>query len=192
MKNTHCKVENCTSKGMINKNNTEIFPKGFCSKHYLKFRKYGNPLLIKHVIGEDRMKHPLYNTYCSMIGRCRNPNNPKYKNYGQRGIKVHENWLGSTGFNNFCQDMGNKPKDKTLDRIDVNGDYSKENCKWSTFHEQACNKRNNNSIVGVYFYSKLNKYKAAISVNKKQIHLGLFNSLKEAVKARKEAENKYL
>lgn len=192
MKNNKCKIDNCSGKGMFNYNNTEVFPKGFCSKHYLKLRKYGNPLYVKNVTGENRMKHPLYNTYCSMIGRCQNVKNPKYKNYGERGIKVCEEWLGPTGFNNFCSNMGNRPKNTTLDRLDNNKNYCKENCRWASTYEQASNKRNNNRNVGVYLIKKTNKYKACININKKQIHLGVFFSEEEAVKARTIAELAYL
>ena len=73
-----------------------------------------------------------------MHSRCNNPNNAGFKDYGGRGIKVCDSWYE---FNNFLWDMGERPVGKTLDRIDVNGNYEKSNCKWSTPLEQTLNRR---------------------------------------------------
>jgi len=183
-----CSIEGCNSKGSFNYNGKEVFPKGYCFKHYQKYRKYGDPLHVINVKGENRMKHPLYNTYCGMIGRCFNSNNPKYKNYGGRGIIVSPEWMGPKGFNTFCEDMGEKPEGKTLDRIDNNSNYSKENCKWSTAFEQGQNKRNNLKVIGVYLDKRSNKYKVSVFINRKQVHIGMFSNYEDAVLARKEAE----
>lgn len=83
-------------------------------------------------------KTKIYGVWTAMISRCRNKNNKAYKNYGGRGISVCDEWLL---FENFYRDMGESPENKTLDRIDNNKNYSKENCKWSTISEQAKNKR---------------------------------------------------
>lgn len=81
---------------------------------------------------------PEWYSWVSMKQRCDNPKNIKFKHYGGRGIKYCESW---NKFENFYKDMGNRPLKTTLDRIDVNGNYSKENCKWSTYAEQNSNKR---------------------------------------------------
>ena len=79
---------------------------------------------------------PIYAAWVSMIQRCTNLNNKDYKHYGGRGIKVCKTWMK---FEMFFQDMGEKPKELSLDRVDNNGDYCKENCKWSTRKEQQRN-----------------------------------------------------
>lgn len=81
-----------------------------------------------------------YNSWKQMRVRCSNPNDEFWMDYGGRGIKICDRWMES--FSNFLEDMGEKPsKIHSLDRIDVNGNYEKSNCKWSTPVEQANNKR---------------------------------------------------
>ena len=72
-----------------------------------------------------------------------------YERYGGRGISVCERWKQS--FSNFIEDMGERPDGNTLDRVDPNGNYSKENCRWATWKEQNNNRRNTNIIdIGGY------------------------------------------
>ena len=80
-----------------------------------------------------------YETWHCMKQRCQNPNNDRYKDYGGRGIKVCSRWQN---FRNFFEDMGKKPgSEYSIDRINNNGNYEPNNCKWSTSKEQANNSR---------------------------------------------------
>jgi hypothetical protein len=82
-----------------------------------------------------------YKTYKRIITRCYNTKNKRYHDYGGRGITVCDRWLES--FENFYEDMGDRPsKDHSIDRINNNKGYSKDNCRWVTNKIQSRNKRN--------------------------------------------------
>lgn len=81
----------------------------------------------------------MYNSWRGMRERCSNPKNKKFKDYGGRGIKYDPFW---DDFENFYKDMiDGYSEELTLDRIDVNGNYCKENCRWVTWSIQQQNKR---------------------------------------------------
>ena len=89
--------------------------------------------------------HPLYQIWQGMKARCLNPNNPHYANYGGRGIKICDEWINN--FNQFVADMKDRPCGYSIDRIDNNGDYTPNNCKWSTKKEQQRNRRITKKII---------------------------------------------
>lgn len=97
---------------------------------------------ITHGLG----KPPTYSHWYNMKTRCFNQNNPKYKNYGARGITVCKEWISFVNFHNWAISNGFR-KDLTLERIDVNSNYCPENCTWIPMEQQAKNKRTNRMIT---------------------------------------------
>lgn len=85
-----------------------------------------------------------YNSWRSMIARCTSPKYWAYHRYGGRGVKVCERWSGKNGFINFLEDMGKKPEPKfSLDRVDGDGNYTPENCRWANDRVQKNNTSRN-------------------------------------------------
>lgn len=91
----------------------------------------------------DSQHYATYSSWQHMKARCLNTKNKYYKNYGERGITICDRWMK---FENFLEDMGDRSKELSLDRIDNNKGYFPENCKWSTRIEQMNNTRRSKNI----------------------------------------------
>lgn len=135
-----------------------------------------------------------YNIWKTMLQRCSNPKNRGYYKYGGRGISVCSEW---EHFENFIRDMGQRPSEKhTIERVDVNGNYCKENCIWTDNLSLQCfnqrrRKDNSSGRTGVNWCTQTKKWKVRISKDNAEFVLGHFIDFKEAVRVREEAELKY-
>lgn len=103
-----------------------------------------SPVKAPHGHARKGKRTPTFYSWAAMRERCTNKNHQRYPYYGGRGIRVCERWLHS--FTNFLADMGERPPGTTLDRIDSDGDYCKENCRWRTRVGQCRNKRSNITV----------------------------------------------
>lgn len=140
-------------------------------------------------------KHILHSKWSGMKDRCFNEKLEwAYSFYGARGITVCEEWLGVNGFINFYNwAINNGYEDGlTLDRIDVNGNYCPENCRWANYKEQVLNRRmnknNTSGYVGVKFHKGRQKWTSDVGINYKKKCLGYYETKREALEAR----NKYI
>ncbi len=134
-----------------------------------------------------------YRSWNMMKNRCLCENHDSYPDYGGRGITICERWKNS--FVNFLQDMGPRPQGSSLDRIDVNGNYEPGNCRWATPQQQGRNTRihctNTSGVKGLSWSKERNKWEVKIYLNNKTIHLGRFANKDDAIRARKEGEEKH-
>ncbi len=134
-------------------------------------------------------KHPIYTTWVKMRQRCNNPKHIAYSRYGGRGIKVCARW---DNFALFLEDMGERPKGLTLDRKNNDGDYTPDNCRWATNHQQAANRKNNNKVVGVCWSKSRNRWMASLTVDGKLVLNKGFSIEYHAINARRQAEKQFI
>lgn len=127
-----CSVTSCES--------TYRIKRGLCNAHYQRLARHGTTdnWNFKRRLVHGMTNSPTYRVWRNMHSRCENPNTPYYGEYGGRGIKVCERWFK---FQNFLDDMGEKPEGESIDRVDNDKGYNPTNCKWSTPKEQAVNRR---------------------------------------------------
>jgi hypothetical protein len=151
---------------------------------------YNREVVISKQTTHGMTKTRPHNIWTSMKYRCKDTDQP---NYGSRGITYCTEW---EEFEVFWRDMEDGYEDGLeLDRIDVNGDYCKENCRWVDKNTQQYNRRksplNTSGRTGVSYYSSRCQWEAYITVKGDFIKLGYFNDFDSAVEARIAAEIKY-
>jgi hypothetical protein len=111
-----------------------------------RLRSFVHGGAVRRVDGRGQTR--VYGIWRNMLTRCYNKNIPEYARYGGRGVTVCERWQAPHGFVNFLEDMDYPPSSKhTLDRIETNGHYTPENCRWATMTQQNRNRRNNRLIT---------------------------------------------
>jgi hypothetical protein len=132
-----------------------------------------------------RFSLPEYPVWAAMVQRCTNPNDKSWERYGGRGIQVCSAWMK---FDQFFAAMGQRPTAKhSLDRINNNGPYSPDNCRWATAEVQGSNKRvyrtSTTGVAGVNRRSN-GTYRVLICIGGKQQTVGHYRDLSAAIDAR--------
>lgn len=130
----NCKIEGCLR-------NCKYKKYQYCNLHYQRWRRFGDPGTdLKSQIRDGHINDYAYKSWASMKTRCLNDKNDAYSDYGGRGITICNEWLD---FHNFLNDMGARPKNTTLERLNNDGNYEPGNCVWATRLQQNNNRRNN-------------------------------------------------
>ena len=127
-------------------------------------------------------KSRIYAVWNSMLQRCNNPKNSDYKYYGDKGIKVCDRWKS---FENFIKDMKNPNEKVQIDRINNNGNYCPENCRWATLKEQANNKSSNKLFSFNNETKTLAQQSELLNIDYKLLHNRIYDlkwSFEDAVK----------
>lgn len=110
---------------------------------------------------------PQYRVWKAMRERCSNPNYRYYDRYGGRGIKVCERW---NNYTLFLEDMGIRPLNGTIERVDNDGDYELSNCRWASRAEQSQNKSNNFQIEYKGRVQNLSEWAVELNMSVSTLH----------------------
>lgn len=143
-----------------------------------------------HFVKHGKSNTAIYKVWENMKQRCLNVSHKDYHHYGGRGINICDSWLD---FENFYADMGDKPKDLSLDRINNDLGYSPENCRWADYRTQLTNQRlRKDNKTGYKKIGKYNgKYEVRIRHGSKVEFAGRFTNIQDAV-AKRDEVNKIL
>lgn len=187
MNRTVCSVNGCEREAVC---------KGFCMRCYCRAKNHPKTSRNRKSLLADYAKE--WQVLNAMRQRCYNPNSASYKNYGSKGIKVCDRWMGKNGLKNFIEDMGRRPEGTTskghpiytIDRLDPEKDYCKENCRWATWWEQNKHTSRSTENTGVYRVGKTS-WRAELTVNG-NTYRKQFKSKNDAINYREELEQKYL
>lgn len=172
----------CTEQGCSKKH----LARGYCVAHYTLHRRHGD--IETNGLTNSSKTHgmwgtPTYHCWNSMLQRCSNKKDTAYHHYGGRGIKVCDRWQNS--FENFYEDMGQRPEGLTIDRINNEGNYEPSNCRWASMQVQGLNQRrfktNTSGFTGVYKSGK--KWLASITIDDKLVRLGIWDTPEKANRA---------
>ncbi len=172
-----CKLDGClkeAKKGTV------------CSMHRARKERHGN---YSYTSFDGRSKHPMYRRWNAMVERCTKEYSSAWKNYGGRGIRVCDRWLGRKGFDNFIEDVGMPPsKEYTLDRIDNDKGYSPDNVRWALKDIQAHNQRARSVSGHMGVYRFRGKWRCSVSRGNNNLYGGTFTSKKQAILKYKKLE----
>lgn len=135
---------------------------------------------IRHGHTEGGVRTREYNSWAGMLSRCYDPNSKIFHRYGGRGVRVCGDWLR---FENFVRDMGKRPPKMSLDRIDVNGDYTPENCRWASHTEQQNNRRDNIFLEAFGKKLTLAQWEREVGINHQTLYLRVVKNKWEPEKA---------
>ena len=156
-------------------------------------------LKIKGLTKHNKSNTKIYRVWASMKNRCLNKNDKRFNDYGGRGIKLYNKWIYD--FESFYQYVSNlqgfnemdaNGNRMSLDRKNNNGNYEPKNIKWSSAIDQSLNSRlrmdNKSGHKGISFHKQSNKWMVFINHNRKRKYIGLFESITDAIHARKSEE----